>query len=204
MANKHSMLITSTNPSGKVVSKAIPCVNPDATPTKMRQFATALNALSENTLSQVERVDRVTVAENKFTLPYPSVTITCGSQTWTEADFTKSQSNQTLRIWINSDGVTKADGKYTTTIRFSNGNRISLLADDTEQGRLTVDYRVESTNGMNPDGDGILKLSVPDDFKYTDYESYITVGVVDTFANRGYSIDVYFTDDENDGGFNNG
>ena len=57
---------------------------------------------------------------------------------------------------------------------------------------------------MNPDGDGILKLSVPDDFKYTDYESYITVGVVDTFANRGYSIDVYFTDDENDGGFNNG
>lgn len=204
MADKHSMIITSTAPNGKKISKAITCISPDAERTKVLQFATAMNALTENTIAQVERVDRVAVVENKTSLPYPSTSITCGSDVWSEADFVTSQSNQTLRIWINGDGVTKADGKYTATIRFSKGNRISLMADSTEQGRLTVDYRVESTNGMNPDGDGILKLSVPDDFKYTDYESYITVGVVDTFANRGYSIDVYFTDDENDGGFNNG
>ena len=204
MANKHSMIITSTNPSGKVVSKAIPCVNPDATPTKMRQFATALNALSENTLSQVERVDRVTVAENKFALPYPSLTITCGDTTWTEAEFDTSASNQTLRIWTGLSGVTHADGKYSTTLRFTNGNAISLMADDSEQGKLTVDYRVESIDGMHPDGDGVLKLSIPDDATILDFEAYVTVAVNDTFTNRGYSIDVYFCSDENYGGFDNG
>lgn len=204
MAESHSIIITSTTPNGRTASKAITFVDPNASAAKMRALAVALNGLTQNTISQIERVDRVDIPENTFNLPYPTVTITCGTDTWTNADFKRSQSNQTLRIYINGDGVTKADGKYTAIIRFTNGNRISLMADNTEQGRLTVDYRVESSNGMNPNGAGVLTLSVPEDFKYTDYESYITVGENNTFTNRGYSIDVYFTDDENDGGFDNG
>lgn len=204
MAESHSIIITSTTPSGKTASKAITFVDPNASAAKMRALAVGLNGLTQNTISTIERVDRVDIPEHTYELPFPTVAITCGSETWTNAAFTKTQANQTLRIWTGSDGVTKADGKYTAIIRFTNGSRVSLLADSTEQGRLTVGYRVESSNSTAPDGDGVLTLSVPEDFNYQDTESYITVGENSTFSTRNWTIDVYFTDDENDGGLNNG
>lgn len=73
MADKHSIIITSTTPSGKTNQKAISFVNPNATSAAMKKFATAINATTENTISAVERVDRVDITNAKLD---PQLTLT--------------------------------------------------------------------------------------------------------------------------------
>ncbi|MBR1806477.1 MAG: hypothetical protein IJ774_08850 [Selenomonadaceae bacterium] len=73
MADKHSIIITSTTPSGKTNQKAIPYVNPQASSAAMKRFATAINATTDNTISAIERVDRVDITDAKFD---PQLTVT--------------------------------------------------------------------------------------------------------------------------------
>lgn len=73
MADKHSIVITSTTPAGKTNQKAIPYVNPNASSAAMKRFATAINATSDNTISAIERIDRVDITNAKFD---PQLTVT--------------------------------------------------------------------------------------------------------------------------------
>lgn len=85
MADKHSIIITSTTPSGKTNQKAIPFVNPNATSAAMKRFATAINATTENTISAIERVDRVDITNAKLD---PQLTVTPNTAVLDSAELT--------------------------------------------------------------------------------------------------------------------
>ena len=101
MADKHSIIITSTTPSGKTNQKAIPFVNPNATSAAMKRFATAINATTENTISAIERVDRVDITNAKLD---PQLTVTPNTAVLDSAKLTFDVSYQ-------GDGTITLSGK---------------------------------------------------------------------------------------------
>ena len=101
MADKHSIIITSTTPSGKTNQKAIPFVNPNATSAAMKRFATAINATTENTISAIERVDRVDITNAKLD---PQLTVTPNTAVLASAKLTFDVSYQ-------GDGTITLSGK---------------------------------------------------------------------------------------------
>ena len=142
MADKHSIIITSTTPSGKTNQKAISFVNPNATSAAMKKFATAINATTENTISAIERVDRIDITNVK---PDPQLTVTPNTAILDSAKLTfdvsylgdgtitlsgkrptdgaggltyNAETRQIVKREI-SDLVPKAANAYTTTINLS-------------------------------------------------------------------------------------
>ena len=103
MADKHSIIITSTTPSGKTNQKAIPYVNPNANSVEMKNFATAINALSENTISAIERVDRVDITNAKLD---PQLTVTPDT-----AILQRDGSEMTFDVSYQGDGTITLTGK---------------------------------------------------------------------------------------------
>lgn len=65
MADKTSLIIESTDQSGKKLSRSVTDIKPDATNEQLRTFAQRFNALSTNTFEDAIRVQRRSVGTEK-------------------------------------------------------------------------------------------------------------------------------------------
>ena len=114
MANKTSLVITSTDQSGKTFNKTYPCVNSGASAENLQAFAQGLNGLTKNTYGSAALVERTEIV-NSSNLPLARVKFKIGDRTYTEADADTTGTWPTLMVTFNASDtqhvITNSDGR---------------------------------------------------------------------------------------------
>lgn len=110
MANKTSLIITSTDTGGKTFNKTLTDVNAHASADNLKAFAQGLNSLTTNTFNGAALVERTEIID-RTDLPLAHVEFTINGHTYTEADAeTVASSHPTLTLTFNASDTT-----YVTT-----------------------------------------------------------------------------------------
>ena len=121
MANKTSLIITSTDTGGKTFSKTLTDVNANASATDLQAFAQGLNGLTKNTYGSAALVERTEVVD-KTELPLARASITIGDTVYTEADVDMTQTIPTLTLTFNASDTdhvfTNSDGRKEVRFTF--------------------------------------------------------------------------------------
>ena len=114
MANKTSLIITSTDTGGKTFNKTLTDVNGNASAADLKAFAQGLNSLTTNAYESAALVERTEIV-NKTDLPLAHVEFKIGGRTYTEADADTTQTTPTLTLTFNASDtdyvVTNSDGR---------------------------------------------------------------------------------------------
>ena len=123
MANKTSLIITSTDTGGKTFNKTLTDVNAHATADNLKAFAQGLNGLTTNTYNGAALVERTEIVDTTD-LPLAHVEFTINDRTYTEADANMSASpHPTLTLTFNASDTTyvttNSDGRKEVQFRIS-------------------------------------------------------------------------------------
>ena len=113
MANKTSLVITSTDQSGKTFNKTYTCVNSGASAENLQAFAQGLNGLTKNTFDSAALVERTEIpsdATDRFAAR------TCSRAPVTIASNSKSATKQS-RVRATSVSITRRSRKLTPQLR---------------------------------------------------------------------------------------
>lgn len=124
MANKTSLVITSTDQSGKTFNKTYTCVNSGASAENLQTFAQSLNGLTKNTYGSAALVERTEIV-NSSNLPLARVKFTINGRTYTEAD-----ADTTVTPWP----------VLTLTFNASDTQHVITNSDGRKEVRFNIDY----------------------------------------------------------------
>lgn len=204
MANKTSLIITSTDTGGKTFNKTLTDVNAHATAENLQAFAQGLNSLTTNTFNSAALVERTEIVD-KTELPLAHVEFTIGDRTYTEADADMTQSTPTLTLTFNASDTTyvktNSDGRKEVQFSF---NYIETSATAAAYWRLELwdqgcprpSFGVYPQSllcngkvwGIHSQFQMYFRCEFFDTGEYKDKDAFISIG--GTKARRGWLINV--------------
>lgn len=204
MANKTSLIITSTDTSGKTFNKTLTDVNAHASAANLKAFAQGLNGLTKNTYDSAALVERTEIVDNTD-LPLAHVEFTINGRTYTEADADMNAEYwPTLTLTFNASDTTyirtNSDGRK--EVRFPiNYVETSALGESLWGTGRWANNCPRVSLGINPDGDlyldntwgiyhGLPDLFVRVEFfdEGSDKDRDAIIAIGGTKARRGWRI----------------
>ena len=109
MSNKTSLIITSTDTSGKTSNKTLTDINPATSSASLKSFAQGLIGLTDNTYDGSAVVERTEIIDDADK-PLAHVEFTINGRTYTEADAVLTSSQYVLTLTFNA-----SDTQYVKT-----------------------------------------------------------------------------------------
>ena len=206
MANKTSLIITSTDTSGKTFNKTLTDVNAHASAANLKAFAQGLNGLTTNTYDSAALVERTEIIDIA-NLPLAHVEFTIGDRTYTEADVDmNAEGFPTLTVTFNASDTTyvktNSDGRKDVQFRISYVETSALGESMWTTGNWSNNCP-HVTLGINPEGalangnawgvydeDGKLFVRVEffDEGSKKDRDAIVVIG--GTKARRGWYLNI--------------
>lgn len=155
------IIVTSSDSNSQLVQKTIPNINPNADNSALKSFGQKVTALTDNTLSKVERVDKtdITAAVEKLT---PSLVLT---QELPEGDL--------LRSWIFEGPGRSLSVDYTgdgelSIVNNDNTSWMTTFRRNPETGQLNLyvsTLRTETQITATAPHDIVIRSAETDDYK---------------------------------------
>lgn len=155
-----------TSYSGKESTRSITNVNPNASDADIATFTKGLNALTDNTLKKVNRVDKTEIDTD---ITYYDITISKDASQSSGSHIVWNESEPT-KITI-TQGIT--DHEYLTLILKVNNNVLNL-----ENGvPYIVERHATSNNGTNPFSIAVGSDAITFDMLNAGIDGYVTVKI---------------------------
>lgn len=161
-----SISYSSTASGGKTLSKSITDINPNIDNAVAKTFTQKLNALTTNTLSTINRVDKTEIDPN---ITYYDIAITKNTAESSGEHIVWNASEPT-KITITAGEI---DREYLTLILKANNNALNL-----ENGvPYIVERHANSDNGTNGFSIAVANNSITFDMMGMNLDGYVTVTI---------------------------
>ena len=166
---KTSLIIESTNTSGKKIQKTFTDVNPEATSAELKTFAQMCNGLTSNTYVRTDRIDKINCdTEAITTKTAPTLAFTSPTVTVSEISTNVTTSNAFSYIFTYNGDAT-IDQFYITG-DLASMNLMTIIQGG--NGTFTLVFKRNTSGSISP---GVITLHVPETDTYAAASATFTI-----------------------------